>query len=266
MLASQRHERILAELSVKGGVRITELVEALGVSEMTVRRDIEVLDRRGLLRRVHGGAIEMQTASQMAGIDVRPDVKARAMANVASRLIKPGMSVLIVNGSFAGTLAQRILELDYAETLHIYSTTVVAVKSLCEYAQMKQQAHASHAHIQIIGGVPTENIFTGPFATQVIRGLNIDIGFFQPTGLSPKGMSTDNVDRMETYRCALDSCRENVVLLENAVWGTDKHNQVAPLKQIDKVIIDGEPNIPLMRALTSADIRILKARSGRLSL
>jgi DeoR/GlpR family transcriptional regulator of sugar metabolism len=57
VLASQRQDRILAEVRAHGAVRVADLVEQLDVSEMTVRRDITELDRAGLVRRVHGGAV-----------------------------------------------------------------------------------------------------------------------------------------------------------------------------------------------------------------
>src|SRR4051794_41306898 len=58
MLASQRQDRILADVQAHGAVRVTDLVAALDVSDMTVRRDIGELARRGLVRRVHGGAVD----------------------------------------------------------------------------------------------------------------------------------------------------------------------------------------------------------------
>ncbi|MDU5247586.1 MAG: DeoR family transcriptional regulator, partial [Varibaculum cambriense] len=58
MLAHQRHDEILRQVNESGSVRVTDLVKQLGVSEMTVRRDIRVLAARGLLERVHGGAVK----------------------------------------------------------------------------------------------------------------------------------------------------------------------------------------------------------------
>lgn len=258
MLAKKRHEIILDELSRKGGVRIIELVETLGVSEMTVRRDIEILDQHGLLRRVHGGAVEIETPGKLAGIDVRPDVKAKLFAKKVASLVKPDMSVLIVNGSYASAVASAILDLSFVNTLRISTTTVVATKPLCEYVQLKQINKEQHPEVHIVGGVPVENIFSGPFSTGVLRRENYDLGIFQPTGFSSRGMSTGNLSRMDVYREASQACRKNVVLVESPVWGVDKQHMCTSLKEVDTVIFEVEPDIPTIRAMTDFDIEILK--------
>lgn len=93
MLASQRHERILAGLRDHGAVRIADLTQELGVSDMTVRRDLLELADQGLLRKVHGGAVSPQATSHEPGFEAKSTLaldEKRAIARTAARLVSPG--------------------------------------------------------------------------------------------------------------------------------------------------------------------------------
>lgn len=93
MLATQRHERILAGLRDHGAVRIADLTQDLGVSDMTVRRDLAELAEQGLLRKVHGGAVSPQATSHEPGFEAKSTIalaEKRAIARAAVRLVSPG--------------------------------------------------------------------------------------------------------------------------------------------------------------------------------
>ena len=89
-----RQARILEEVRRTGGARVAQLTALLGVSDMTVRRDLEMLDRKGLLSKVHGGATAMDTASAIEpGFEVtsqREISEKEAIAARAAQLVRPG--------------------------------------------------------------------------------------------------------------------------------------------------------------------------------
>ena len=99
MLAAMRQAKILEEVRRTGGARVTQLTALLGVSDMTVRRDLEALDRKGLLSKVHGGATAMDTASAIEpGFEVtsqREVSEKEAIAAQAATLIRSGMAIAI---------------------------------------------------------------------------------------------------------------------------------------------------------------------------
>src|SRR4051794_41610114 len=103
MLARQRQERILEEVRVRGGARVSDLVELLAVSDMTVRRDIEALARRGLVTRVHGGATAVSAHSaEEPGFEAKfllQTTQKAAIAAAAASLVAPGASVAISAGT-----------------------------------------------------------------------------------------------------------------------------------------------------------------------
>jgi DeoR/GlpR family transcriptional regulator of sugar metabolism len=113
VLAQQRQEAILREVDRIGGARVSELVDLLGVSDMTVRRDIEALAVNGLVLRVHGGAAAVAGRStEEPGFQMKSGMnpgQKSAIARVAAQLITPGSSVAISAGTTTYAVAQELM-------------------------------------------------------------------------------------------------------------------------------------------------------------
>src|SRR4051794_5189649 len=103
MLAAQRRSRILAELDRDGTVRVADLVELLGVSDMTVRRDLVGLHREGLLEKVHGGAMAVvEPSSAEPGFEAKSQQhrgSKEAIARRAASMVEPGMAIAVSAGT-----------------------------------------------------------------------------------------------------------------------------------------------------------------------
>ena len=112
MLARQRQAFILDRVREDGAVRVADLVRELGVSDMTVRRDLEILDERGLLEKVHGGATSIAgTALFEPGFAAKSALQQNekdAIADAAVALAEPGMAVAVSAGTTTYALAQRL--------------------------------------------------------------------------------------------------------------------------------------------------------------
>src|SRR5205809_3797522 len=109
MLAQQRQATILAELGRRGAVRVVDLCEMLGVSDMTIRRDLDVLQSQGLLEKVHGGAVRRGDRAEELGFEAkrrRELPEKRAIARLAARLAQRGGAV----GITAGTTTWYLVE------------------------------------------------------------------------------------------------------------------------------------------------------------
>jgi DeoR/GlpR family transcriptional regulator of sugar metabolism len=107
VLARLRLKQILEELQAKGGVRLAELSETLVVSEMTVRRDLDALEREGLIERVHGGAVLAHRGTEEPGFEkkaLREQPEKSAIAEHAARLVKPGSAIALSAGTTTWSL------------------------------------------------------------------------------------------------------------------------------------------------------------------
>jgi len=114
LLAHQRQALIIQEVQTHGSVRVTDLVDRLGVSDMTIRRDLETLARTGAVQKVHGGAVLVSGASAEeplyeAKSTLESAAKA-AIADAAAALVAPGSVVAISAGTTAYAVATRILD------------------------------------------------------------------------------------------------------------------------------------------------------------
>jgi DeoR/GlpR family transcriptional regulator of sugar metabolism len=113
MLAAQRRSKILAELEADGTVRVSDLVYKLGVSDMTVRRDLDALQREGMLEKVHGGAIvRAEPSAAEPGFEAkstRQRAQKEAIAARAAQYVKPGSAIAISAGTTTHAFARHLV-------------------------------------------------------------------------------------------------------------------------------------------------------------
>jgi len=233
VLAHLRRERIFAELQSKGGARLTELSKSLGVSEMTVRRDLDALQRDGLIERVHGGAILAQLGSEEPGFTQkvqRQQAEKAAIGEVAAQMVKPGMAVALSAGTTTWALATRLSKVD--------GMTVVT-NSMDVWSELQRSNHGTT--VILTGGdwrTPS-GAFVGPTADSAIRSLYFDVLFLGVHGLHPvAGLTTPNISEAETNRLLISRCRRLVVVADHTKWHTTALCTVAPLSAVDTLVTD----------------------------
>src|SRR5262245_14764285 len=128
MLAQQRQQAIFDLVQQRGGVRVADLVRELGVSDMTIRRDLEVLAERGLVAKVHGGATTVGAGSTeepgFAAKSVRQRQEKQAIARRAAGLVRPGTAIAISAGTTTWTLAHHLT--DVAELTVVTNSVQIA--------------------------------------------------------------------------------------------------------------------------------------------
>ncbi|GAB3521358.1 DeoR/GlpR family DNA-binding transcription regulator [Arthrobacter monumenti] len=260
MLAPERHHRIVLELESREAVRVTELAGALGVSEMTVRRDIETLDGRGLLRKIHGGASRIQAFTAVEpgferNLDREQEAKA-AIARAAVGLLSPGMTIALTGGS---TTYQLAGQLGAVEGLTVVTNSLKVADSLYSGAAGGSGPAAGMygsgpaagmygsgpgtATVIITGGerTPSEAL-VGPVATNAIRTLHFDMCFMGVHGIEPeRGLSTPNMHEAETNRAFAASTSELVVLADHTKFGIIALAGILPLDDVDTLVTDRLP-------------------------
>lgn len=233
MLARLRRQQILDELQVKGGARLAELSEALSVSEMTVRRDLDALQRDGLIERVHGGAVLAQLGSQEPGFDSkarRQQAEKEAIAEGAAAMAKPGMAVGLSAGTTTWAVARKLAQCD--------GLTVVT-NSLDVWNEL--QAPGSGASVILTGGEHStpSGALVGPTAGAAIRSLYFDLLFLGVHGMDPvAGITTPNVAEAETNRAFISRSRRIVVVADHTKWRTTALCSMAELSCIDVLVTD----------------------------
>ena len=202
MLAAQRQARILEEVQRTGGVRVNDLTRLLGVSDMTVRRDLDVLDSRGLLTKVHGGATVRRSGStdepSFTVKAEREQPEKDAIAREAAKLVRPGSAVGISGGSTTYSLARHLVGIP---DLTVVTNSLRVAEVLYSHEATKQTGLTDGMR------TPSEAL-VGPIAVQAIRTLHLDQVFLGVYGMDPAaGFTSPNLMESETNRALVGAAQ-----------------------------------------------------------
>ena len=172
LLAEQRRALILDEVRRRGGVRVNELTRKLGVSDMTVRRDLDALARLGVLEKVHGGAVPVAEAStHEPGFEAKSGLELTAkedIARTAATLVAPGTAIALSGGTTTYALAHHLLDVPDLTVV----TNSVRVADVFHSAQRSSGQRQGAATVVLTGGVRTpSDSLVGPVADQAIAAL-----------------------------------------------------------------------------------------------
>jgi DeoR/GlpR family transcriptional regulator of sugar metabolism len=260
MLARQRQTLILTRVREDGGVRVADLARELGVSDMTVRRDLELLANRGLIEKVHGGATSVPGSALFEpGFAAKSTLQApekESIAEAAMGLVSPGTAIGLSAGTTTFALARRLVD--------VPGLTVVT--NSVPVADVLYRAGRSDQTIILTGGVRTpSDALVGPFAVAALRTIHLDLVFKGVHGMDERsGFTTPNVLEADTDRALVASGRRLVVVADSSKWGVIGISSIARLDEADTIVTDtGLPDAA--RAIASEAVReviLAPARSG----
>ncbi|MEU1039508.1 DeoR/GlpR family DNA-binding transcription regulator [Streptomyces sp. NPDC005551] len=240
LLAEQRRALILDEVRRRGGVRVNELTRKLGVSDMTVRRDLDALARQGVVEKVHGGAVPLAEAStHEPGFEAKSGLELTAkedIARAAAELVVPGTAIALSGGTTTYALAHRLVDVPDLTVV----TNSVRVADVFHSAQRVSGQRPGAATVVLTGGVRTpSDSLVGPVADRAIAALHFDLLFLGVHGISAEaGLSTPNLAEAETNRRLVQSARRVVVVADHTKWGTVGLSSFAALEQVDTWVTD----------------------------
>lgn len=234
MLAAQRQKLIMEEIGRAGGVRVSLLTRMLGVSDMTIRRDLEALARRGMVQKVHGGATAGQGSSDEPGFEAkigRERAAKEAIGAAAARLVRPGTAIAVSAGTTTHALAAHLAP--------IPDLTVVT-NSLWVAEVLYARGERSGQTVVLTGGVRTpSDALVGPVAVQAVRDLHVDLVLMGVHGMdTAAGFTTPNLMEAEMNRAMAASARRLVVLADHTKWGVVGLAGIAALADASVVVSD----------------------------
>ena len=234
MLVNQRRELILAEVERVGGVRVSELTDLLGVSDMTVRRDLEHLEAHGWLRKVHGGAVLAASSSEEPGFEAKSVLQQpakRAIAARAAQLLDKS-AIALSAGTTTWMLARHIQAGSQPLAVVTNSTTVADV--------LAAGSRPADLNVILTGGSRTPSAaLVGPIADRAISSLHVDRLFLGVHGMDARsGFTTPNLAEAQTNMALIASARQVVVLADSTKWGTAGLADFGRLSIADVLITD----------------------------
>jgi DeoR/GlpR family transcriptional regulator of sugar metabolism len=216
-----------------GAVRVADLVDTLGVSDMTIRRDLRLLHDRGLVEKMHGGAAALAGSARFEpGFGAKSTMmraEKEAIADVAATMVEPGTAIGLSAGTTTYALARRLLGVP----------NITVVTNSVPVAEVLHARGRADQTVILSGGVRTpSDALVGPLAVAAIRSLHVDMVFMGVHGMYPRGFTTPNIMEAETNRALIDAGRRLIVMADHSKWGVIGISAIARLDEADTLISD----------------------------
>ncbi|WP_066523007.1 DeoR/GlpR family DNA-binding transcription regulator [Curtobacterium ammoniigenes] len=215
MILRERQNRIMSALRIDGAASVRELAEALAVSESTIRRDLEILDRNGELTRTYGGAVLKPgaTVQETGPGDVEEPFNATAdvdlktrLADAAAAMVPDGSVIILDIGTTTPILARRLRGRDIT----------VITSNLAVFDELRDD---EAVRVVLLGGVVRRNYRTlvGSLAELALSQVSADIVFLSCTGVRANGHVVDNMAVEAPIKQSMIAASDKVVLLASEV-------------------------------------------------
>lgn len=252
MLAIERHKKILEILATEGVVMVSKLSVQLGVTEETVRRDLEKLEAKEMLRRTHGGALPMDEGSYEYSLEKRKvlNVEAKqALAKKAVQHIAMGDSVFLDASTTTFYMAK---ELKNMKNITVITNSIRVINELAGIEGIKVIA---------IGGMVSNNqSFVGSMAENYITEYFADKMFFSSKGIGDNSVILEG-NEQECYikQTMIKNSRLRYYLCDKSKIGRVGYMRLTSFENISHLVTDAEIDGTLKETLNEYNVEIIKA-------
>lgn len=246
MIVDERREVILETIENKGFVSLADLVELVGSSESTVRRDLEHLDRIGQVRRTRGGAAYV--GESLAGFDERSDrssLEKQKVAAATAELIESGETILLDGGTTTLEVARRLA----GKSLQVVTNSLPIATLL---------ANSPSIELVMVGGYlyPKTGVALGPLAVEALNGVHVRRLVMSVGGITEQGLFNSNALLVETERKMIDVAEEVVVVSDSSKLGHSALAHLCGLDVVDRLVIDSGISNEWRQTFTEAGIEL----------
>lgn len=253
MDGSARRRQILAWLQAAGHLQVRELVDRFNVSEMTIRRDLDLLEDAGALVRTYGGAVPVTGLTREppyhTKVVERVSEKER-IAREAAKLVQDGDFVLLDAGSTTAAVARQLLGL---KRLTVITFDLKIAVELCDEPNVR---------LLVAGGEAQKegyNLF-GPLAEQTLRGITVDLAFLGTSAVHPKyGLTTPTLSRVPLKQAMLRAARRSVLVADASKFGRRSSFQICPVASLTDLITDSSLSPEMVEATRKEGISLVLA-------
>lgn len=255
MYAEERHQAIAGLMHERGRISVAELAERFGVTGETARRDLATLERAGLLRRVHGGAVATTALSMIEpGVAERDSTHAEQKGNIAKAAVallpQTGGAVLLD----AGTTTARL-----ASLMPLDRELFVVTNSVGIAARLSGQAGVE---LRLLGGRVrgVTQACVGDETVRALEDLRLDVAFLGANAVSARhGFTTPDPDEAAVKRAMARCARQVVVLADSSKLGQEQLVRFASTSEVDTLVTDAEAGADELEALRRRGVDVVVA-------
>src|SRR3954452_6239799 len=244
----ERRNRLLELIRQRGFASLPALAGALEVSESTVRRDLDFLEESGVAQRTHGGVFYTGPSPKLAHFDQRQALnwdKKRQIAVAASRLIEDNDTILLDGGSTTYELAQLLV----GRPLQVVTNSLPVANLFTS---------SENADLVLVGGYvhAKTGVSLGPYANQMLGGLNVRRAVISVAGLNERGCYNSNLLLVETERAMMTAAEEVIVVADSTKFGHRSLSQLCELREVDTLVTDHEISAEWRERVAAAEVKL----------
>jgi DeoR family transcriptional regulator of aga operon len=251
MLIDERRQHILSLIQSHGRVLVGELSRDLGISQITIRKDLEYLQSKGLVQRTHGGALRLQSGAlfdpSLQEKQKQHSAEKQRIAAAAAEMVEEGQCVMLDSGTTTAAVAHALKR--FAQLTVITN----AVNIAAELAN-------TNFEVILIGGTMRKNSFSlvGPLAEDVLEEMHADILFLGVDGFDSEiGVTTPNLPESRVNRAMVKAARQVVAVCDSTKFGRRSLSRIVPPTAIHCVITDKGLAPETAEALRSQNIELV---------
>lgn len=251
MLVDERRRRIASLVVAQGAVTVTQLSDKLGVSAVTIRSDLEALEKQGLLKRNHGGAVARQVLRFAPDFLEKSSLHRKekeAIASIAIDLMEDGDHLILDAGSTTLALAHKI----HNRELTLVINSIYLLNELYNAPRIELITVGGNLH-------PRNLCFVGPLAEAFLKEIHVDKVFLGANGVSRNGVSVTNSLEAGVKRCMVAAANEVIVLADTSKVGVESFVNVCPLSTVNTLVTDANISAHQLTNFGKAGVEVMVA-------
>ncbi len=251
MQSEERQKRIEGHLLRMEFASLEELSELVDASVSTVRRDLDVLEGKGTVRRTHGGARLANPKSDEFAFSARDThqlAEKEAIGQACAGLIHPNQTVIID----AGTTCYHVARYLETKTPQVFTNSLPVANLF---------AAANRLEVVVSGGViyPRLGVLVGPLAVEAFSKIRADAAIMSCGGITREGITNSHGLLIEIQRAMIQAARKVIFCIDSTKFGRQSITKLCDLATIDAVVTDKAAPADLLRALRKQGIKVIVA-------
>jgi DeoR family transcriptional regulator, aga operon transcriptional repressor len=251
LLIDERRQHILSLVQNQGRVVVGELSRDLGISQITIRKDLEYLQLKGLVRRTHGGALRVQSSAlfdpTLQEKQKQHLQEKQRIAAAAAKMVEEGQCVMLDSGTTTTAIGHE---------LRRFSQLTVITNAMNIAAELA----STNLEVVLIGGILRKNSLSlvGPLAEDVLKEMHADILFLGVDGFDPEaGLTTPNFLESRVNRAMVRAARRVVAVCDSTKFSRRSLSRIVPPDSIHCVITDRGINRETEAALRAQNLEVI---------
>jgi len=251
MRAAQRHLKIQEIIHSRDFIDLESLGHSLEVSESTIRRDLMELEKKGIIKRVHGGALSNPSREEILDYrwnSARYHEEKKRIGKAAASLIEDGQTLILDGGSTVAELAKNLL----GRSLQVITNSLPIAQIF---------SNSQSVETTLTGGFlyPRLGVMLGPFCEQMLGSVSADVLIMGIGGITAGGLSNSNTLIVGSERKMIEVSQKVIVLADHSKFGRNAMVHLAPLETANRVVSDQQLAPEFQELLRQHQVELLLA-------